>query len=571
MSESAKDLTESRGGPGHLWPVLSLVVAQAVLSVIIWPIGEIALIDDWSYLLALRWLHEDGQVVFTNWQSSTLLGHLLWSLPFVKIFGYSIMVARVSTMVASVLAVLGTYAVGYELLRHRGLAWIAAFAVASNVLFLLTSHTFLTDVPFLAMLLWATWCFFYGFRTERRWLIVVSGVLVVVSILTRQLGFGLAVAFVFVWLMRSGWTIKRMAIGAALVVASVAVYVIYSKIIASTTGLPSYYYQKSDSMKMVFEDLLNMELGAIKYPLRRGFLAVLYLGVFVLPLTMAVGWAMLREATTKARWIALATVVIATGALLGAIAIIGRPMPILADQIVDFGVGIRTMPGEAAGAPAWVWTAITVATALGGVLLIAMLLVLAHRWIVCKALPKAPELLAMIALVACLLGPSAWTYTGFFDRYFVPAIPFFAILVLGATIGLNAKSLRSVVAIGVVVLAVQACLGAAMVHDYFAWQRTSWAVAHELVDERNVPLMEMRATVEFTNWHLQTTPEIAKRYPKPVRLTDRAWTVAFSSLEGYATESTHGTGAYLPWSPQTLYLLRRTAPPVTDSAPESTP
>jgi hypothetical protein len=45
--------------------------------------------DDWDYSRVVFHLYDTGNVQLTGWESMNLMGHLLWGLPFVAVFGKS--------------------------------------------------------------------------------------------------------------------------------------------------------------------------------------------------------------------------------------------------------------------------------------------------------------------------------------------------------------------------------------------------------------------------------------------------------------------------------------------------
>jgi hypothetical protein len=45
--------------------------------------------DDWSYSRTVVHLYDAGNLELSGWESMSLIGHLLWGLPFVAVFGKS--------------------------------------------------------------------------------------------------------------------------------------------------------------------------------------------------------------------------------------------------------------------------------------------------------------------------------------------------------------------------------------------------------------------------------------------------------------------------------------------------
>src|SRR5688500_9394561 len=137
-------------GGGWLWPVLGLSVLWISLALLINPVGNFALNDDFAYGIAVRSWVEGGQLRFPNEQSAPLLPHYLWgslaSLP----GGFSFTALRISTLVFGLIGVIGCYALGREFGLKPALAGLSALVLLANPLYLGLSYTFMSDVPFTA-------------------------------------------------------------------------------------------------------------------------------------------------------------------------------------------------------------------------------------------------------------------------------------------------------------------------------------------------------------------------------------------------------------------------------------
>ena len=102
--------------------------------------------DDWAYRRIAVHFVQTGHVVFTGWSPMTLIGQLLWSWPFQRVFGDHGWVFGVSTAVLAVIGVSCAYYVARQVLAQ----WWAAAAVLLVVAvpgFAWSTSTFMTDVP----------------------------------------------------------------------------------------------------------------------------------------------------------------------------------------------------------------------------------------------------------------------------------------------------------------------------------------------------------------------------------------------------------------------------------------
>ena len=102
--------------------------------------------DDWSYRRTAEHFAQTGHVVLTGWGVMTLIGQILWSWPFLRLFGDHGWVFGISTAVLAVIGISCAYYVARRLLEP---SWAAAavLLVAAVPGFAWSTSTFMTDVP----------------------------------------------------------------------------------------------------------------------------------------------------------------------------------------------------------------------------------------------------------------------------------------------------------------------------------------------------------------------------------------------------------------------------------------
>ena len=138
---------------------LGALLAIAVSYFIIWPVGEYAVLDDWTYMKSLEHLHFHGRLQVLDINPISVVGLLLWAWPFTKIFGFSFTVAKLSVVALHVIECLAFV----RLLRLCGVCGSLAFAAVMTLIFnplhFVHSFTFLTDVPAIAWQTVAALCY----------------------------------------------------------------------------------------------------------------------------------------------------------------------------------------------------------------------------------------------------------------------------------------------------------------------------------------------------------------------------------------------------------------------------
>ncbi len=121
-----------------------LLVVVAVLACR--PSGEIGYLDDWSTARTAQIFAQTGHFAYNGWEAATEGWQILWAGPFIKLFGFSFLLVRVSLLPV----VFATVFLFYESLIRFGFtvehASFGALTLGLSPLFLPTASSFMTDI-----------------------------------------------------------------------------------------------------------------------------------------------------------------------------------------------------------------------------------------------------------------------------------------------------------------------------------------------------------------------------------------------------------------------------------------
>lgn len=190
-------LLDRQRGIDGLWLGLMWLVPALILR----PFQDAPFIDDWVYAWPVEHLLHTGSLRILDISSSLTYTQVLWGTLFCLPFGFSFTALRISTWVAAWLGIWGLYLLLRELNVSRRDALIGAAALAFYPIFLMLSVTFMTDVPLLSCLIWASVAFVHGQRRRRDgWLIaaivlsaLASGIRPVAIVLPVAMGLALVI------------------------------------------------------------------------------------------------------------------------------------------------------------------------------------------------------------------------------------------------------------------------------------------------------------------------------------------------------------------------------------------
>ncbi len=134
----------------------ALLTAASVLGTI--PVLEMGINDDWSYAYIAREFAARGHFVYTGWANTMVGAQAVWAGLFIKLFGFSFTLVRLSTLPFAV----GCALLLYRLARHAGLnpsfALFGALSITLSPVFIPMAASFMTDVPGLFFWLACVYC-----------------------------------------------------------------------------------------------------------------------------------------------------------------------------------------------------------------------------------------------------------------------------------------------------------------------------------------------------------------------------------------------------------------------------
>jgi 4-amino-4-deoxy-L-arabinose transferase-like glycosyltransferase len=100
--------------------------------------------DDWAYSRIVLNLHQTGHLDLVGWNEMSLVGHLLWGLPFLELFDANLRALHLGQALAGAIGILCTFLVARHFLPDRRAAAVSAL-VAAFPSYALLSTSYMTD------------------------------------------------------------------------------------------------------------------------------------------------------------------------------------------------------------------------------------------------------------------------------------------------------------------------------------------------------------------------------------------------------------------------------------------
>ena len=495
------------------------LLALLALLPLVWraPFQDTPFIDDWCYAWSVEHLLAEGEFRILEFSSSPLLTQTLWGALFAAFGGFSFTTLRISTWVAAVSGLIAFYLLLRDLGVVRRAALIGVATLAAYPIFAVLSITYMTDVPFLALTLWAVWATNRAVMERRTGLLAVGAVLMALAAGVRTVAVVLPIATALTLLLHTGgWgrQVHRLAIALSPLLAVVALHLLRGDVTVVSADMSNVASSPANRVKdlpyavTILPEMLISTVGSI--------LGII--GIALLPVTLSV---LRRGDLLRMTLIGAAIVLVLFG--LDQVLSLRFAFPLDYKQTWSLGElgATEQLVSEDwyIAVPAWVpWAFLAL-----GVWSSARLFQLPWR----RFLRPDLALLAWFCFGYILLSALLWLN---YDRYFLILVPF-AIAAVLAT-----RTMRhSWLALAVVVLIAGVSL--ASLRDHLTYNATLWQAVDEL-RAMGVADADIDGGYIVNGWLQYARPEKANRdetgqikipmvnatsddYPRPYLVADR--------------------------------------------------
>lgn len=568
-----------------------IVIFLWMLSVaVVNPVGEFPIIDDGLYESIVKHLLNTGEFPNPEPASATLLTNIFWGTGFCLAYGVSFTALRISTLVASLLGLFGVLVLARDLRISLYLRLLTVLTLAFSPAYHTLSYSFMTDVPFAALVIWSSVFFVKSLQSRSLIYLATATILTVVAALSRQIALAMPIAYIISLFLKDdrllSWNkILRASVPVFLPVAALWGYF---RILANANRLPITYNFFSNIMISTLTHGSALE----KVPFINVYITALYLGLFLLPVLLAsagglsgykgkIFWFLFIASLTPA----------AVGALIRRGVGLSDLVPLAESHVlVPSGIGLLWLRG-AEGVPvlsSGFWDLVTGLAVLGSILFLAQLSAvsgdLAHL-IKGRSLSTGHQVGVLFLVLSGLILLCPYLFTGASDRYLTPALPLLAVAVASASawrphitgrMSGIARTSATTLLIGAMIFSM---IGT---RDYLAWHRIAAAASEELIGHSHIQPEHIDGGVEFDAYYpayqghekeidfsdLENDPsgyvfteEIKSQAKVVERVSWRPPTVqyiiGFESAPGYSAIQEYSYYNWMPPHRQRILVLRR--------------
>lgn len=484
-------------------PLLGVGVLYLLALLIIPVMTPVAIGDDWVYARSVEILINEGRVRILDLSVVTLVWQVLWGGLFAAILGPTLGAMRLSTVVITGIAGIACYGACRQIGANRGRAALGAALYLFNPLLFSISYSFMSDAHFVGLLTISTFFYLRGLRPDHPSIpFTLLGAFVAgLAFLERQQGALIPLAVVTYLLLSGRMRLSRAGLDlfAQVVAVPAAMTILYYLWFRFIHGIPK---AQGDFLQKVIDTGVG---GALLLAGRLAVIEVAYIGLFLLPLTLAVSLALphLLRAMRPLGWAAFA---LWTAFIVGSGIVFwqsGRRMPYIPHYLAPYGLGSYDLRG---GRP-WLieqrgMDIATIVTALGALLVGLLLCVgLSTLWrrralpvqnaigqrsdneaITARAGAGLTLALAFWQIIGVL--PQSftfqnWTFRGYnapsLDRYLLPLLPLAVILLLWAI-----REVRVILPAAWILALGMAIFSIVGTRDFLVFHTAVWDLARQL-------------------------------------------------------------------------------------------
>ena len=499
------------------------------------PLGDFPLNDDWAYGQNTRALAVDNRLFFSDWPAMTLIAHTVWGALFAKIFGFSFTVLRFSNLLLGASGILAFYRLLQWSGASRRMTWFAVLVLAFNPLWLVLANSYMTDVPFVSVLLWSVFFFLRVLEQPApRWLATAT-FFALWACLIRQLGLLVPGVFFLLSLYYRPFSIRNVVSALLPFALCFAGVTLFTEWLRATGQLPDSFTGLDHLVRNVRE---NPKIWSAM--VERSGLTLLTVGLFLLPVSVSA----IRSRPALRQygvWVLPA---------LGAWCMwLARDQFPQGNVFYNLGLGPKLLkdafwnPDAGPQLPGPAFTVVTLAAAAGAGLLLLSLSP-RHSAVLRNSMIRSFSLW-FCAVYLFFIGAN-WLLI---DRYLLVFVPF--LLLFLATV------YREYTKAGIALLGLLSLFSVAATHDYLAWNRARWQVLGQLHDRGATPL-RTDGGFEYNGWN--NAVPTSQRVPGLKSwwfVRDDEWVVSFDPLEGYIPETVAEWPRWLPPGTDTVLASRR--------------
>ncbi len=530
-----------------LLPFLGLLLLWFMALICIHPFGEFPVNDDWCYAKDVYSLSVNKKFTIDLWPSMTLISQTLWGTLFASAFGFSFTALKCSTLVLAVAGSFSLYLLLTKLIKNNIVSFLFTCSFYFNPLFLPLSFTYMTDVFFVTFVLLSFHAAYNYLHSGKRAPYVLFITFCTISTLDRQ--YGLLTAFIFIpaLLLLKPLSVKSVFYAGLPMAVSLFFHFSY-RLFLKINHIPSNRY----GVSMIADFIRNFKLAL---SLSKTVDIFLLAGILLIPCALIF---VLNKVHVNRRLLIILGLCLCLFSILTYNS--GSSFPV-GNTLNLSGIGPKLTKDLS-------WNEnvkFTINPA--SLLLLKILGVLSISFIVSgilnsfsfKNVTRSPGQLFSFSLILYFLVYFAFSIIkeSYFDRYALPLILVLLLLLAPEIRNIGSSKFH----LATCVLIITYTLSVLASKDFFSWQHSRWE-AINYMKSKGVDAHRLDGGYEFNGWYQAGSFGIIKKEAPSWWWVDKDdFMIANGPLDGYSKIRSFPYQRYIPFTPDTLFILEKHALP----------
>ena len=480
-----------------------LSLTLLIISVLVQPLGEFCLYDDWSFAKSMQYFHETGKINFTDWTSMPLIVQLLWAKIFTFFFGFSLTTLRISTIVISFLGIYGTYFFFKEITQKTKISFFLTFIFLIQAVFLNFVFSFNTDIPFYSIIIWSAYFYLLYLNKEKFNYFIIATLFLILAILIRDIGIALTLGFAIAFIFKNKSIPYKIFIAIIPIIAGFSAIYLWKQYLISIDNLPALYDDGRVRMMKIFDKGILQNIISISKNL---IWFCSYFGLFLSPLIL-INYNQIKNFLKNSKIIGLIILTIFV-----ALIIVGNISSGIAEKFSDllihhiFGMNyfpsVYDIQNSTNITKSLFWNKIALVLGTFGFSLFLLFLNIFAKKLIekIKNAESIPyELIFFVSSI--ILYSGSIILAGIYMKYLIFVMPFIMALFF---ISFEISNKKSTFEMGISIILTFAIMyfSISTTHDVIAEERTRWEIASELNQNHNIPVEKIDGGICFNGWHL---------------------------------------------------------------------
>lgn len=554
---------------------LIITVIWAGSLVIVNPLGDFPLNDDWASARTVKHLLETGDYRPSPWMAMSLVTNILWGALFCLPAGFSFIALRLSTLTISLIGLMGVYWLGKELKLPRSFRITAALTLGFNPMYYTLSSTFMTDVPFTALLTLSALFFIRCLKDNSNWNLYAGIGFALAATFSRQLGIAVPLAFAIVYFFRFGFSYRHVLRALSPLIICVVALISFEHWLFVNGALSQNYLKKSSELLSMWRDLRHLLL----FESVNTYVTLLYLGLFLFPSLVLATPAIWSEHTRQNLIIWLAIVIVGGMTLAYYQYYSADPLlPMFGKILSGAGIGPLTLRDTfilnnhpLPWFPKWFWSLATWLGVFGAILIVAALIFFAKRMSANLRFGKMSfEMASSLLLLLCTISylfPLLANPMG--DRYLLPIVPLLTIATMNIFYKESVAYERLFRYAGFASVLAFSLFSVGTTRDYLTWNSVRWDALRDLTQVERVDSKDIDGGFEFNGWNFYDAYYLDDPNKSWWWVQGDTYLIAFSRVPGYSISKQYTYSHWLPPYTGRILVLKKNEPDVVSTNTEN--